>query len=183
MNIIRRKIQLLDIRQNIYRNEFKTLPLYNWDCKNVYQTLDKCNADVMCLEEEIVNTAQQAELFELSIPEYKQTKVCRKELKQLKQLWDYVKIAKSCIDEWKATQWNKIDVEGMEMECKKYGKELRAMDKEIKGWDVFIQMEATIKNMLTSLRAVTELQNPAIRDRHWKQLMQATKVSNLLRYF
>ena len=31
--------------------------------------------------------------------------------------------------------------------------------------------------MLTSLRAVAELQNPAIRERHWRQLMNSTKVS------
>ena len=30
--------------------------------------------------------------------------------------------------------------------------------------------------MLTSLRAVGELQNPSIRDRHWEQLVQATRV-------
>lgn len=30
--------------------------------------------------------------------------------------------------------------------------------------------------MVTSLRAVGELQNQAIRDRHWEQLMQATQV-------
>lgn len=50
------------------------------------------------------------------------------------------------------------------------------MDKELRSWDVFIQTEASIRNLLTSLRAVTELQNPAIRERHWQQLMQATKV-------
>ncbi len=33
-----------------------------------------------------------------------------------------------------------------------------------------------MKNIMTSLRAVAELQNPAIRDRHWAQLMQATNV-------
>ena len=37
-------------------------------------------------------------------------------------------------------------------------------------------MDSTVKNMVTSLRSVGELQNPAIRDRHWEQLMQATKV-------
>lgn len=82
----------------------------------------------------------------------------------------------SCIDEWKTTPWKKIDVENMEMECKKFAKEIRSFDKELRGWDTFIQLEAVVKNMLTSLRAVTELQNPAIRDRHWKQLMQTTKV-------
>ena len=37
-------------------------------------------------------------------------------------------------------------------------------------------MDSSVKNMVTSLRAVGELQNPAIRDRHWEQLMQATQV-------
>ena len=49
----------------------------------------------------------------------------------------------------------------------------------MRAWDVFNGLENTVKNMLTSLRAVTELQNPAIRDRHWMQLMQATGVSEI----
>ncbi len=52
----------------------------------------------------------------------------------------------------------------------------RALDKEMRAWDTYIGVESTVKNMLTSLRAVGELQNPAIRDRHWQQLMQATGV-------
>lgn len=64
----------------------------------------------------------------------------------------------------------------MEMECKKFAKEIRSFDKELRAWDTYIQLDSTVKNMLTSLRAVTELQNPAIRDRHWNQLMQTTKV-------
>lgn len=43
-------------------------------------------------------------------------------------------------------------------------------------WDTYITLEATVKNMLTSLKAVGELQNPAIRERHWNQLMTSTKV-------
>jgi len=43
-------------------------------------------------------------------------------------------------------------------------------------WDTYVQLEATVKNMLTSLRAVGELQNQAIRERHWHQLMTSTKV-------
>jgi Dynein heavy chain, N-terminal region 2. len=30
--------------------------------------------------------------------------------------------------------------------------------------------------MIAALKAVTELQNPAIRDRHWEELMSVTKV-------
>jgi len=46
----------------------------------------------------------------------------------------------------------------------------------MRAWDAFNGLDGTVKNMMTSLRAVGELQNPAIRERHWDQLMQATKV-------
>lgn len=50
------------------------------------------------------------------------------------------------------------------------------MDKEIRNWPVYIYIENLIKNMMTSLRALIELQNPAMKDRHWKELMDVTKV-------
>ena len=50
----------------------------------------------------------------------------------------------------------------------------------MRSWDAFNGLEVTVKNMLTSLRAVGELQNPAIRDRHWQQLVTATRVSFLM---
>lgn len=59
------------------------------------------------------------------------------------------------------------------------------LDKEMRPWDTYITLEATVKNMLTSLRAVGELQNPAIRERHWNQLMASTKVTHcfIARFF
>lgn len=46
----------------------------------------------------------------------------------------------------------------------------------MRAWDGFSGLDSMVKNMVTSLHAVGELQNPSIRDRHWEQLMQATKV-------
>lgn len=65
----------------------------------------------------------------------------------------------------------------MEMDCKKFVKDIRSLDKEMRAWDAFTGLDGTVKNMMTSLRAVGELQNPAIRERHWDQLMAATKVN------
>lgn len=64
----------------------------------------------------------------------------------------------------------------MDSDCKKFVKDIRTMDKEIRAWDAYSGLDNLIKNTMTSLKAVSELQNPAIRDRHWQQLMQATKV-------
>lgn len=50
----------------------------------------------------------------------------------------------------------------------------------MRSWETYILLEKTVKNMLTSLKAVSELQNPAIRERHWQQLMKSTKVIYLI---
>lgn len=55
------------------------------------------------------------------------------------------------------------------------------LDKEMRSWDTYLGLEATVKNTLTSLKAVGELQNPAIRERHWDQLMRSTKVGSISR--
>ena len=148
----------------------------------------------------------------------------------LKILWDYVFLVRTSIEDWKTTPWEAINVEQMDMDCKKFAKvcqalvrwcqcvqqpdlikkmlltmrwhaynqlplllvsmslkrlnslpflilqEIRLLDKEMRAWDTYTGVENVVKNMITSLRAVGDLQNSAIRDRHWQQLMQATGV-------
>ncbi|KAF5280421.1 hypothetical protein FQR65_LT03230 [Abscondita terminalis] len=180
ISAIRRRIGLFDVRQNIHREKFKNMPFFEWDCKNVYPLFDSINMELCDYEEELQKFGHQATLFELQVPEFKLLKTTRLELRLIKQLWDFVNVVLSSIEEWKTTLWKKIDVEGMEMELKRFAKEMRGMEKEVKVWIIFTNMEMVLKNMMTSLRAVTELQNPAIRDRHWVQLMQATKVKFVL---
>lgn len=98
-------------------------------------------------------------------------------------MWDYNFIVTTSIEDWKKTPWRKVDVENMDIECKKFAKDIRLLDKEMRSWDTFIVLEARVKNMLTSLRAVGELQNSAIRERHWIQLMTTTKVISIFSKF
>ena len=129
------------------------------------------------MEREMAAIAESAGLFEVNMPEYKQLKACRKEVCMLKTLWDMIYLVVGSIEDWKYTLWKDINVENMEMECKKFVKDIRGLDKEMRAWDAFNGLDSTVKNMVTSLRSVGELQNPAIRERHWEQLQQATKVS------
>lgn len=61
-----------------------------------------------------------------------------------------------------------------------YSKEMKMLDKEVRVWDVYTGLESMVKNLLTSLRAVNELQNSAVRERHWQQLMNTTGVRGML---
>ncbi|XP_014471080.1 PREDICTED: dynein beta chain, ciliary-like [Dinoponera quadriceps] len=176
IELLKKRLNYYDFQQQKYLAEFRENVVFSFDCTNVYEKLDDINKDIVEFEKKLCELHDQANIFEQQVPEFKQIKLGRKELRLLKNLWDYVNIVTSNLDEWKTTYWNKIDVEGMDQECKRLIRELRQLDKEARTWDLYIHMEEQVRNMMSSLRAVSELQNPAIRDRHWQQLMAETRV-------
>lgn len=42
------------------------------------------------------------------------------------------------IEFWKKSPWKKIDADGMDQECKRFTKDLRQLDKEMRVWLVFV---------------------------------------------
>jgi hypothetical protein len=48
---------------------------------------------------------------------------------------------------------------------------------QIRDEDVFKGLDNMVKNFLVSVPLVADLRSPAMRERHWQQLMEATKVS------
>lgn len=80
---------------------------------------------------------QAASLFEVNVPDFKQLKACRKEVGMLKALWDMVTLVKSSFGDWNSTLWSAINVEQMDMDCKKFVKDIRTLDKEMRAWNVF----------------------------------------------
>lgn len=99
--------------------------LFSYNCQNVYEKLDKINDDILVFENELEVLTDTANIYEQQVQEFKQIKLARRELRMLKCLWDYIVIIDTSLDEWKTTVWKKIDVEGMDQECKKLTRELR----------------------------------------------------------
>ena len=170
------RIEEYEKYQKTFRNKYQMKRFYNYDCKTPYEGLRKAQVQIDEFSVKITNLQAEAKLFEVSVPGFPLAQQCRRENKLLKELWDYIYLVRSSIELWKTTSWANIDVESMDMECKKYAKDLRGLDKDMRTWHAFMGLEAAVKNMLTSLRAIGELQNPAIRDRHWQQLVQVVKV-------
>lgn len=69
----------------------------------------------------------QAILFEIPQPEPNILLSTKKSLKVNKQLWDFVHMVKSWIDLWQSTLWKDIDFELMDMELKRFAKELKGI--------------------------------------------------------
>ncbi|XP_072259402.1 dynein axonemal heavy chain 9 [Pyxicephalus adspersus] len=176
VTLLRRKCATLDVYQHNFRERFRKEAPFRFDSVSPYQMLDSKHLEIKKMETTMASIYESAALFEVGVPDYKQLKQCRKEVCLLKELWDMITLVTSSMNDWQTTKWREIKVENMDLECKKFAKDIRNLDKEMRAWDAFAGLDNQVKNILTSLRAVAELQNPAIRERHWSQLMQATGV-------
>uniref|UniRef100_A0A8C4MVE0 Dynein axonemal heavy chain 11 n=1 Tax=Equus asinus asinus TaxID=83772 RepID=A0A8C4MVE0_EQUAS len=155
VTLIRKKCILFDGKQAEFRERFRLYAPLGFNAENPYTVLDKANQELEVLEEEMLQMQESTHLFEVALPEYKQMKRCRKEVELLKGLWDVI-----------------IHVRVRHCSLK----EIWSLDKEVRVWDAYAGLEGMVKDMMTSLRAVAELQSPALRDRHWHQLMKAVGV-------
>uniref|UniRef100_A0A3Q3L381 Dynein axonemal heavy chain 11 n=1 Tax=Labrus bergylta TaxID=56723 RepID=A0A3Q3L381_9LABR len=173
VSVIRRKCVRFEVKQHEFREQFRTESIFKINVEEPYKLTDKVLA---VMEAEMKKLQDTADLFEVSFPEYKQLRQCRSDIILVKAVWDMVIFVKTSIEDWTKTPWKEINVEQMDMELRRFAKEMKMLDKEVRVWDVYTGLESTVKNLLTSLRAVNELQNSAVRERHWQQLMNTTRV-------
>uniref|UniRef100_A0A452UE75 Dynein axonemal heavy chain 17 n=1 Tax=Ursus maritimus TaxID=29073 RepID=A0A452UE75_URSMA len=167
VNILRRKCQQFELKQHEFREKFRREAPFSFTDPDPYKSLNKVGAvSPGAPGPGWVLRRSGASLFR------NQVRACRRPLGAAL----FPPQVNTSIDNWKTTKWKDINVEQMDIDCKKFAKDVRSLDKEMKSWDAFVGLDSTVKSMIASLRAASELQNPAIRDRHWQQLMQATQV-------
>lgn len=126
--------------------------LFRYECIDPYKTLDHTHHRICAMEKFLEELSNWASLFEVPVPEFRGLKNCRRETIMLKQLWDYSYVIRSSVDNWKTTHWKEIDVERMEIECKHFAKNIRGLDKEMRAWDAYIGLDASVRDLLTSLK-------------------------------
>ncbi|XP_045020772.1 dynein axonemal heavy chain 9 isoform X1 [Bubalus bubalis] len=177
VTLLRQRCAAFEAEQQAFWARFRREAPFRFDSTGPHQTLDAWHLETQQMESTMASISASASLFEVTVPDYKQLRQCRKEACRLKELWDTIGMVTSSIHAWETTRWKDIDVEAMDLECKRFARNIRNLDKEVRNWEAFTGLESTVLDTLTSLRAVAELQNPAIRERHWRQLMQATGVT------
>ncbi|KAI8587105.1 dynein heavy chain and region D6 of dynein motor-domain-containing protein [Geranomyces variabilis] len=179
VDVLQQKCNKFETRNHNFREEFRRKAPFKFEIgpDKAYEVIDLVHLDVLSMENEAKGLKNSCELFELNVPTYRQLSDCRRDIGMLKSVWDVVSLVTLMFEQWRTTLWTAIDTDAMETHCRDLNKELRRMDKEIKGWDVYSGLDQAVKDMITSLRAVGELRSSAIRDRHWKQLMKTTGVT------
>eukprot|EP00879_Flechtneria_rotunda_P005416 GHRR01005708.1.p1 GENE.GHRR01005708.1~~GHRR01005708.1.p1 ORF type:complete len:1495 (+),score=578.36 GHRR01005708.1:300-4784(+) len=156
-----------ELKHEVVRPAYQILDAFHHGSVDSYPSVTTIVAESKQLQE-------LQELFELYVSDYLMLQRCNEELLYLKSLWDMVGAVMYTFADWCKTPWDKIDVDVLIEESKKLSKDVKTLNKAVRNYEVYRLLEESLKAMITSLPLVQDLHHPAMRDRHWKMLMQTT---------
>ncbi|KAL5110547.1 Dynein beta chain ciliary [Taenia crassiceps] len=164
-----------DEQASAMRREFAESNIFQYECPNPYSQLDMWDVRLSAIEKNVAAMQVSAKSFDVrDIPNYVDLKAMRREMKANKKMWDLVETFKSYVTSWRTQLWKQVDFEAIEDVIRDISLVLRSMDKDVKKWPVYKGLEAALKDIGASMSAVGDLQNPAVKDRHWVELMHDT---------
>lgn len=79
------------------------------------------------------------------------------------------------IEETKRITWQHLDSEALEDSAKSLVQFLRKLPKSVRSSDAFSGLDRLVKEFVVTSPIITSLRSPAMRDRHWKELMDLVK--------
>ena len=92
-------------------------------------------------------------------------------LADFRVMWDCDIKVNTVIDTAKQTTWAALDPEAFEESAKALVQAVRRLPKSVKGADCFKGLDRVAKEFLNACPLITSLRSPAMRERHWYELM------------
>jgi dynein heavy chain len=180
------KIELEEffLRMREFRNTFRAKAPFSFTGKveAAYRMMEEHAALLVNMEASVKRYNELEDLFELQISKYPEIKDTREELRLLKGLWDFKALLNGVFISWRTARWQEVDTEALDDENKLLLKQLRKIGNDspnVKGWQIYRDIEDLIKNMAIVLPLINDLHSPAMRDRHWRGLATVCEVKSI----
>ena len=144
--------------------------------REAYKTLKELHIVVVHLEDQLRELRAKQKLFQLMPSTGRAVRNCRADLKLLKYMWDGVALVQYQLNTWNHLSCSQVDIGDMESRVVILLDVIRNLDKRVRRWEVYHQIEDRTKNFLTSLPLIHSLRTPSMRPTHWQDLMNKTGV-------
>ncbi|CAG5923192.1 unnamed protein product [Menidia menidia] len=131
-------------------------------------------ADVLAEGQELSNSQK---LLDISLATYPEMIQVQKDMGGLRRIYEVYRAQKDAKAKWSQTLWVDVDVPLLQDGIAGFIKSLRQLPKEVRTLPVAFFLDARMKEFRESLPLLLDLKNEALRDRHWKQLMDRTGTS------
>uniref|UniRef100_A0A2K5DJP1 Dynein axonemal heavy chain 10 n=1 Tax=Aotus nancymaae TaxID=37293 RepID=A0A2K5DJP1_AOTNA len=120
--------------------------------------------------------ANSEKLFDLPITMYPELLKVQKEMTGLRMIYELYEELKAAKEEWSQTLWINLNVQFLQEGIEGFLRALRKLPRPVRGLSVAYYLEAKMKAFKDSVPLLLDLKHEALRDRHWKELMEKTSV-------
>uniref|UniRef100_A0A8C6RAH3 Dynein, axonemal, heavy chain 10 n=1 Tax=Nannospalax galili TaxID=1026970 RepID=A0A8C6RAH3_NANGA len=120
--------------------------------------------------------ANAEKLFDLPITMYPELIKVQKEMTGLRMIYDLYVALKVSKEEWSQTLWINLNVQHLQEGIDGFLKNLRKLPRPVRSLSVACHLEAKMKAFKDSIPLLLALKHEALRERHWKELMEKTGV-------
>ncbi|KAF0872101.1 DYH10 protein, partial [Crocuta crocuta] len=174
------RAEILNYRQQIeeFANRF-----YREGPGSVGDDLDKGVELLAIFEKELTRheknrqeLANAEKLFDLPITMYPELFKVQKEMNGLRSIYELYEALKVAKEEWSQTLWVNLNVQFLQEGIDGFLRSLRKLPRQVRSLAVAYQLEAKMKAFKDSIPLLLDLKHEALRDRHWKELMEKTGV-------
>ncbi|XP_052023863.1 dynein axonemal heavy chain 10 [Apodemus sylvaticus] len=120
--------------------------------------------------------ANAEKLFDLPITMYPELIKVQKEMGGLRMIYDLYDSLKIAKEEWSQTLWINLNVQYLQEGIEGFLKNLRKLPRQVRSLSVAFYLESKMKAFKDSIPLLLDLKHEALRERHWKELMEKTGV-------
>ncbi|KAJ3144485.1 Dynein heavy chain 10, axonemal [Geranomyces variabilis] len=113
-------------------------------------------------------------LFNLVITSYPELHELEVEVKELEKIYELYVEVKEAIGSWSTTLWANLDVGILNKGMETFAGRLKKLPKELKQLSPYNIVAEKIVTFKDSIPLFADLKNEALRERHWKKLMDIT---------
>ncbi|KAK1890151.1 Dynein heavy chain 2 axonemal, partial [Dissostichus eleginoides] len=137
------------------------------------------HSQLEALKQEEITLIQGLNFFKIEQPPSKKIRALEKDIEHLQQVWEITKEWNANWNIWKVDQFATLRTENMESTAQDMFKTLNKLQRELKDkeWDIVDFSKNKIDQFKRIIPLIADLRNPAMRDRHWKQICDELQCS------
>ena len=139
------------------------------------EALQKTKESLTKFNERREQLVRAEKLFNLPISSYSDLYDVEHQVKELEKIYELYSDVKNAIIGWATQLWVNLDVNMLSKGIEVFTTRLNKLPKELKQLAPFNVVSEKIVSFRDSIPLYADLKNEALRDRHWRKLMEITK--------
>ncbi|RLN89500.1 hypothetical protein BBJ28_00002039 [Nothophytophthora sp. Chile5] len=184
MESIRQEVADFNRRLALMKDEFKTAaplqaPSDSQAIADVYDQLDSYHTKLAHVEHEAARLMELEDMFELTSSKNEVLTTLHGNFSTLKHIWDFVALLDSIyVNKWQPLLWSELNTDELMEEVDEVERHRHALlpsTRFVKDWPIYEHLEQKLQQMTVVLPLIKHLHSPAMRDRHWKNLMMLAR--------